>query len=148
MKRKTSLDIDMENKINWRNAILAGMLGTILFDLAGLVLAGQWWDIPALLGEKTGLGLAYGVVGHYSNGILLGILYAGIAPSLWGPNWLRPLIFMAGETIALVWFFMFPLLGAGIGGVEMGAMVPVVSLVRHLIFSIPFIFLIKEMHNV
>ncbi len=145
MKRRTSLDItEMENKINWKNAIIAGVLGTILFDLAGLVLAGQWWDIPALLGEKTGLGLGYGVIGHYSNGILLGILYAGIAPSLWGPNWLRPLIFMAAETIALVWFFMFPLLGAGVAGVNMDPMAPVASMIRHLLFAVPFIFLIKS----
>lgn len=134
---------DMENKINWKNAILAGVLGTILFDLAGLVLAGQWWDVPALLGDKTGLGLAYGVFGHYSNGILLGILYAGIAPSLWGPNWVRPLTFMAGETVALVWFFMFPLLGAGIAGVNMDPMAPVASMLRHLLFAVPLIFLVK-----
>jgi hypothetical protein len=134
---------NMENKINWKKVIVAGVLGTILFDLAGLIFSGQWWDVPALLGEKTGLGLAYGVVGHYSNGILLAILYAGIAPSLWGPNWLRPLIFMTAETVALVWLFMFPLLGAGIGGVNMDPMIPVVSMIRHLLFAIPFIFLIK-----
>ncbi|MBS1541921.1 MAG: hypothetical protein JSS73_14815 [Bacteroidetes bacterium] len=133
----------MENKINWKNAIIAGVLGTILFDIAGLILAGQWWDVPALLGEKTGLGMGYGIFGHYANGVLLGILYAGIAPSLWGPNWLRPFIFMAGETIALVWFFMFPLLGAGIAGVKMDPMVPVASMIRHLLFAVPFIFLIK-----
>ncbi|MBX2900518.1 MAG: hypothetical protein KF775_12755 [Cyclobacteriaceae bacterium] len=133
----------MENKINWKNAILAGIAGTVLFDLAGLILTGQWWDIPALLGDKTGLGFAYGVVGHYSNGILLGILYAGIAPSLWGPNWLRPLTFMAAETIALVWFFMFPLLGAGVAGLNMDPMAPVGSMIRHLLFAVPFIFLIK-----
>ncbi len=133
----------MENKINWKNAIIAGVLGTILFDIAGLILAGQWWDVPALLGEKTGLGMGYGIFGHYANGVLLGILYAGIAPSLWGPNWLRPFIFMAGETVALVWFFMFPLLGAGIAGVKMDPMVPVASMIRHLLFAVPFIFLIK-----
>lgn len=133
----------MENKIDWFKAIIAGVLGTILFDGVGLAFTGQWWDVPGLLGEKTGLGLTYGVIGHYSNGILLGILYAGIAPSLWGPNWLRPLIFMAAETIALVWLFMFPLLGAGIGGVKMDSMIPFVSMIRHLAFAVPMIFLIK-----
>lgn len=133
----------MENKINWKNALIAGLLGTLLFDIAGLIFSGQWWDVPGLLGEKTGLGLAYGVFGHYANGVLLGILYAGIAPSLWGPNWLRPLTFMAAETVALVWFFMFPLLGAGIAGVKMDSMVPVVSMIRHLLFAVPFIILLK-----
>ncbi len=133
----------MESKINWKKAIIAGVLGTILFDIAGIILSGQWWDVPALLGEKTGLGLGYGVFSHYANGVLLGILYAGIAPSLWGPNWVRPLMFMAAETVALVWFFMFPLLGAGIAGVKMDPMVPVASMIRHLLFAVPFIFFVK-----
>lgn len=122
---------------------MAGMAGTVMFDIAGLLLTGEWWDVPELLGAKTGLGLIYGVFGHYANGMLLAILYAGIAPSLWGPNWLKPLVFMAAETVALVWLFMFPLLGAGIAGINLSPMVPIVSLTRHLIFAIPLIFLIK-----
>ncbi|MBZ9731748.1 hypothetical protein LB467_18880, partial [Salegentibacter sp. JZCK2] len=62
------------HKINWKNAILAGVIGTLVFDLVGFLFTGQWWDIPTLLGAKTGLGLAYGVIGHFSNGILLAIL--------------------------------------------------------------------------
>lgn len=130
-------------KIDWKKAILAGIAGTIIFDLMGLVAMGEWWDIPALLGEKTGLGLAYGVFGHYSNGILLAILYAGIAPSLFGPNWLRPFIFITAQTIALVWFFMFPLVGAGVAGLNVGPDMAIGSLVRHLLFAIPFVFLIN-----
>ena len=129
--------------INWKNAIIAGILGTILFDIVGLLLTGKWWDIPGLLGMKTGLGLAYGVVGHYSNGVLLSILFAGIAPSLWGPKWVRPLIFVAGETVALVWLFMLPLLGAGVAGLDASPMMPVITLVRHLAYAVPLIFLIN-----
>jgi hypothetical protein len=129
--------------INWKNAIIAGFLGTVLFDLVGLLITGNWWDIPSILGAKTGLGLGYGVIGHYSNGILLSILYAGIAPSLWGPKWVRPLIFVAGETVALVWLFMLPLLGAGVAGLDMSPMMPVITLVRHLAYAIPLIFLIS-----
>lgn len=131
-------------KIDWKKAILAGIAGTILFDLMGLVLMGAWWDIPALLGEKTGLGLAYGVFGHYSNGILLAVLYAGIAPSLFGPNWLRPFIFITAQTVALVWFFMFPLVGAGIAGLNVGPDMAIGSLVRHWVYAVPFIFLINS----
>jgi len=129
--------------INWKNAILAGFIGTILFDLAGLLIIGKWWDIPEILGAKTGLGLAYGVVGHYSNGILLAILFAGIAPSLWGPKWLRPVIFVVGETVALVWLFMLPLLGAGVAGLDMSPMMPLITLVRHLVYALPLILLIS-----
>lgn len=125
------------NQINWKNAIIGGILGTLAFDIVGFFFTGTWWDIPGLLGEKTGLGMAYGVFGHYSNGILLAILYAGIAPSLWGPSWVRTLLFVTAETVALVWLFMFPLLGAGIAGTKMAAIIPLVSLVRHIVYGIP-----------
>jgi hypothetical protein len=130
--------------INWKNAIIAGLLGTLMFDLFGLIMGMGWWDIPALLGEKTGLGLAYGVFGHFSNGALLAILYAGIAPSLFGPTWLRPFIFITAQTVALVWFFMFPLIGAGVMGLNVGVDMAIGSLVRHWIYVIPFIFIINK----
>lgn len=136
------------NTINWKRAILAGFLGTILFDVLGLVLTGTWWDIPGILGAKTGLGMAYGVVGHYSNGILLAILFAGLAPSLWGPKWFRPLLFVVGETVALVWFFMLPLLGAGVAGINMSPLTPAITLVRHLAYAIPLIVLIQYNHKI
>lgn len=131
------------NTINWKTAIIAGILGTLLFDLVGVVLTGNWWDIPSIIGAKTGLGLAYGVIGHYGNGTLLAILFAGIAPSLWGPKWLRPLIFVAAETVALVWLFMLPLLGAGVAGLDMSPMMPIITLLRHFAYAIPLILLIK-----
>ena len=131
------------NTINWKKTILAGILGTILFDIVGLIFTGTWWDIPGILGTKTGLGLAYGVIGHYSNGILLAILFAGIAPSLWGPKWLRAITFVIGETIALVWLFMLPLLGAGVAGIEINPLMPVITIVRHLAYAIPLILLIN-----
>jgi len=129
--------------INWKNAIIAGIIGTILFDIAGLLLTGNWWDIPGLLGAKTGLGLAYGIGGHYGNGILLAILFAGLEPSLLGPKWLRPIIFVTAEMIALVWLFMLPLLGAGVAGLDASPMMPLITFLRHLAYSIPLIFLIS-----
>ena len=129
--------------INWKNAIIAGVLGTVLFDLVGLLITGNWWDIPGILGTKTGLGLAYGVVGHYSNGVLLAILFAGLEPSLMGPKWFRPILFVTAEMVALVWLFMLPLLGAGVAGIEMSPMMPVITFVRHLAYAVPLIFLIS-----
>lgn len=129
--------------LNWKKAIIAGVLGTILFDIVGLIFTGQWWDIPGLLGQKTGLGFVYGIFGHYGNGVLLAILYTAIAPHLWGPHWLRPLIFVTAETIALVWLFMLPLLGAGVAGINQSPMTPVVTLLRHFAFALPLIFLVN-----
>ena len=129
--------------INWKNAIIAGIIGTILFDLSGFVLTGNWWDIPGILGAKTGLGLSYGVVGHYSNGVLLAILFAGLEPSLLGPKWFRPILFVLAEMVALVWLFMLPLLGAGVAGIDMSPMMPVITIIRHLAFAIPLIYLVS-----
>ncbi|MGM0507480.1 MAG: hypothetical protein ACQER4_09885 [Bacteroidota bacterium] len=131
------------HRINWTKAILAGVAGTILFDLFGWMMGMGWWDIPALLGEKTELGLLYGVFGHFGNGVLLAILYAGIAPSLWGPHWIRPFIFITAQTIALVWFFMLPLLGAGVAGLNVGPDMAIGTLVRHWIYVIPWIFILN-----
>lgn len=129
--------------IDWKNAILAGFLGTILFDLTGWIITGTWWDIPRVLGAKTGLGLVYGVSGHYGNGVLLAILFAGIAPSLWGPKWARAITFVVAETIALVWLFMLPLLGAGVAGLDASPSTPLITLVRHLAYALPLIFFIR-----
>jgi hypothetical protein len=137
----------METKINWQKAIVAGILGTIAFDIVGFAFTGQWWDIAGIIGEKTGLGLAYGVIGHYSNGILLAVLYAGIAPSLWGPSWARALTFVTAETIALVWLFMFPLLGGGIAGTKIAAIIPFVSMARHWAYAIPLIYFLPKQNK-
>jgi hypothetical protein len=137
----------METKINWQKAILAGALGTLAFDIVGFAFTGQWWDIAGIIGEKTGLGLTYGVIGHYSNGILLAILYAGIAPSLWGPSWARALTFVTAETIALVWLFMFPLLGGGIAGTKIAAIIPLVSMLRHWAYAIPLIYFLPKQNK-
>ena len=128
--------------INWKSAIIAGIIGTLLFDIVGFLMTGNWWDIPTTLGEKTGLGFAYGIGGHYGNGVLLAILYAGIAPSLWGPKWFRPMLFITAQMVALVWLFMLPLLGAGVAGLDASPMMPLITFLRHIAYAIPLIFLI------
>ena len=132
------------HKINWINAIIAGVAGTIAFDIVGYLFTQQWFDIAGLLGEKTGLGFAYGIFGHYSNGILLAILYAGIAPSLPGSDIVKAQLFVVAETVALVWFFMFPLIGAGVAGVKMSPMLPVLSMVRHIAYGIPLWYFVHK----
>ena len=79
---------------------------------------------------KLGVGLGGGVVAHYANGAVLGIIYAGVGPSLWGPGWARALTFMTIQTIFGVWLFMLPLLDAGVAGRKMGTMVPVITMAR------------------
>ncbi len=133
-------------RVNWRKAALAGIVATIMFDLAGLVLVRTWWDIPALLGSKivgegAGLALPVGVAAHYGNGVVLAILYAALEPSLWGNRWARALTFMTAQTIFGVWLFMLPLLGAGLMGLKMGGTVWVITLLRHWAYAVPLVLL-------
>jgi hypothetical protein len=125
--------------ITWNaaaSAAIAGVLGTVAFDLFGLVATGKWWDIPALLGAKIGVGLGGGVLAHYANGVLLAVIFAALLPLFWGPYWLRALQFITLQTVFGVWLFMMPLLDMGALGLKMGAAMPVMSLLRHWVYGI------------
>lgn len=121
--------------IKWQRAVIAGLAGTVAFDIVGLVLSGSW-NTPRFLGAKLGVGLVGGVIAHYTNGVLLAVIFAGVGPSLWGPSWLRGLTFMLVQAVFGVWLFLNPISGAGIMGLKLGPMAPVVSLVRHLTFGL------------
>jgi hypothetical protein len=113
----------------------AGVVGTIAFDLFGLVM-GLGWDIPGLLGERIGGGLFVGVLAHYANGILLAIIFAGLAPLFVGPLYLRAVQFITIQVVFGVWLFMMPVMGMGALGLKMGAMMPVMVLVRHWVYAV------------
>ncbi len=126
-----------------KRVLLAGVVGTLLFDVFGLMVSAimgnpTWWDIPALLAGKLGLPLFFGVLAHYLNGIVLAVIYAAIAPFLWGSKWARALTYITAETVLGVWLFMAPLLGMGIAGVNgpMGVLFAVISLGRHWVYAI------------
>jgi hypothetical protein len=42
---------------------------------------------------------------------------------------------------------MFPLLGAGIGGIELGALVPIISLARHIAYGLPLWYFVHKSKN-
>ena len=130
-------------KINWKNAILAGAIGTVLFDIIGLLFTGTWWDIPGVLSQAIGLPFPIALLMHYGNGVALAAIYGALAPSLFGPGWLRALLFTTLETVMLVWFLLFPLLGLGIAGLEGGAIFPVLSMVRHWAYAVPLAYFFR-----
>jgi hypothetical protein len=115
---------------------IAGVAGTIAFDVVGLIATGQWWDIPGMLGGAIGGGLAVGVLAHYGNGVLLGIIFAGLLPLFFGPVWARALQFITVQTVFGVWLFMMPIAGMGALGLGMGAMMPVIALLRHWAYGL------------
>ncbi|MDF1814777.1 MAG: hypothetical protein P1V20_21405 [Verrucomicrobiales bacterium] len=124
-------------KINWFKSIIVGIVGTILFDLVGLIMTGTWWDIPGVLSKAIGVSFPVALLMHYGNGVALAAIYAALHPSMVGPGWFKALAFTTLETVMLVWFLLFPLLGLGIGGFEGGLIYPVLSMIRHWVFAIP-----------
>ena len=122
-------------KLNLKSAVAAGVAGTMAFDLSGRILTGAWWDIPALLAAKLGVGTAVGVFAHYSNGVILAVLFVAIADMIPGPRWSRAFTFITAHTVFGVWLFMLPLLDMGIAGLGVSAMIPAITLARHLAYA-------------
>jgi hypothetical protein len=129
-------------------AIIGGFAGTVVFTLMMRFLApemiGHPMDIAAVLGKFTGLGTPAGAVMHFLLGTLgfaIGFLIVG--PYLWGPGWLRGVIFLAA-----IWFLAgliaMPVLGVGlffggtkeaiaalVGHVALGAILGMVARLPH-----------------
>jgi hypothetical protein len=118
-------------RIHWKRAILGGILGTIAFDVLGLVLMGQWWDYPALLAELLDTGLVGGVIHHYLNGVILAVNYACVVPSMRGSRWRRALTYMTVEAIVGAWLIALPLAGVGLADLIAEPLLPFLILVRH-----------------
>jgi hypothetical protein len=125
-------------RINFAKAFLAGVAGTAAFDLLGLALTGKFWDVPSLLNARLfgGVGLGVGVFAHYVIGVLLAVIYAGVAPSLWGSRWTRALTYITAQTLFGVYLFMMPMLGLGVFGLEVGVLLPVFSMLRHWAYAL------------
>jgi hypothetical protein len=127
-----------EGAITWERvskAAVAGIAGTVAFDLFGLVLMREW-DLPALLGAKIGGGVLVGALAHYANGILLAIVFVAVAPLFSGALWVRALQFITIQVIFGVWLFMLPVLDMGALGLRMGVAAPVMALVRHWLYAV------------
>lgn len=138
----TQMERGTAHGIDWMRAAMAGVVGTAAFDLLGLLANGKW-STPAMLAAKLELPFVGGVAAHYGNGVLLAIIFAGVGPSLWGPNWFRGLTYMLAEEIFGVWLFLNPILGMGVAGLKAGPMVPIISLAKHLVFGLVLAFLYR-----
>jgi len=88
------------------------------------------------LAEAVGIPFPLALLMHYGNGVALAAIFGAMAIPLPGPLWLRAILFTSLETVMLVWFLLFPLLGLGLAGLEGGLIFPVLSMVRHWLFAI------------
>ncbi|MGD1836746.1 MAG: DUF6789 family protein [Nitrososphaeraceae archaeon] len=142
----TTLTYFTENKII--RLIIIGIVATIAFDLVAYIdvtITGLPLNIPATLGEvildKNQYSYLFGYLIHIGNGIVLSLLFGILILPVFKkilniPTVIYAVIFSVLVTIIGVWLVMLPLLGAGIGGINMAFEVPIITMLRHISFGI------------
>ena len=128
--------------------ILVGILSTVAFNVTMYVdvsLTGLPLDIVELMGSLVvGDHPDMHLVGHMvhtANGIGLTLLFAYVVIPL--SRRIRKIsivavavVYAVMETIVAVWLAMLPMLGAGIGGLEISPLVPLMTMSRHVVFGL------------
>lgn len=126
---------------NWLKGIVAGFVATIVLS-ALMFMKTQMGLMPELnpikmmsdmLGAST---LAVGWTMHFLIGtIVWGTLFAWLDPNLPGSgHWLKGIWFGIGAWL-LMMFIVMPMAGAGLFGLSLGMMAPVMTLVMHIIYG-------------
>ncbi len=124
------------------NGLLAGLSATVVLSLL-MVLKGMMGMMPdlnviAMLAKQMGGGPAMGWAAHFAIGVIgYGIVYALVFSGLrFGGHLLRGVVLGIFGWLAMMVVVM-PMMGAGLFGAAMpsGMMVPVATLVLHVIFG-------------
>jgi hypothetical protein len=128
--------------------IVAGVAATLAFNVvmySDIAVTGIPLDIPAVLGQIAVGESAYanlaGQIIHLVNGVGLALLFGYLVVPVAKKIFKQPIIvyavlFAAFETVVGVWFGMLPALGAGVAGLEIDPLVPIVTLTRHIVFGL------------
>jgi hypothetical protein len=125
---------------NIAKGVAAGFVGTLVLSalMIGKAFAGLAPQLNAIsmLAGILGTGLAGGWLAHFIIGtIFWGGLFGWLAPHVpGGSSWLKGTIFSVGPWI-LMMILVMPLAGAGLFGLTLGVLAPVMTLVLHLIFG-------------
>lgn len=121
--------------------VLAGFVATVVLS-ALMVMKGMMGMMPELnvitmLGSMTGGGAVMGWISHFVIGtILWGVLYVLVHEHLPGKaHWQKGTSFGAAAWL-LMMIIVMPMAGAGLFGLGIGMMAPVMTLILHVIFGI------------
>lgn len=120
--------------------IVAGFVATVA--LSAMMLMKQSMglmpelDPIAMLTSMAGANSpTVGWIAHFVIGsIFWGVGFVIVSPYLPGPYWLRGMIFAVGAWLVMMVVVM-PMAGAGLFGLDLGMMAPVVTLVLHVVFG-------------
>ena len=92
-------------------------------------------DFVALVGHLTGTGMTGGWIVHFIFSAAVGGLFAWLDPDLPGDSLRQRGIILAGATWLLMMFFVMPLGGSGFFGLNVGVLLPLATLLLHIIFG-------------
>lgn len=120
--------------------ILAGFIATLV--LSGLMVMKAMMgvmpemDVAQMLGTMMHAGPGMGWAGHFFIGtVMWGILFAVLGDHLPGNSyWQRGVVFGLGAWL-LMMIMVMPMAGAGMFGLRMGQMIPVMTAMLHMIFG-------------
>ena len=120
--------------------VIAGFVATVI--LSALMLMKNIMgvmpelDVASMLGGMMGGSPAMGWVGHFVIGtVMWGALFALVEPKLPGASpWLKGVVFGMGAWV-LMMLMVMPMAGAGLFGMKMGVMAPMMTAVLHAIFG-------------
>ena len=121
--------------------IVAGFVATIVLSAIMLMkqsmgLMPELDPIAMIAGMAGASSPAVGWIGHFVIGsVFWGAGFAIVSPYLPGPYWLRGTTFAVGAWLMMM-IVMMPIAGAGPFGLSLSMMVPVASLVLHVVFGL------------
>ena len=138
----------LPKRLKFGNLVFAGLLGTIAFNAvmyADIAITGISLDIVAVLGNlavgESEYSQTVGQAIHLANGVGLSLFFGYVVLPVTKKITKQPIIvyavlFAAFETVVGVWFGMLPALGAGIAGMEIDPLVPIITMIRHVVYGL------------
>lgn len=120
--------------------IIAGFAATVVLSL--LMMAKTMMglmpemNIIAMIGGMMGAGAAVGWVAHFLIGsVVWGVGFAMLNGAIPGTNlWAKGIVFGVAAWV-LMMIVVMPMAGAGLFGMNLGIMAPMMTLVLHIIFG-------------
>lgn len=128
-----------------RNGVLASLAATIVLS-AIMVMKQMSGMVPQMNPIADLAGIAHSLLGipavplvgwvlHFAIGTLVwGTLFAFLRPRIPGSKLIKGLIFGIGAWFLMMWIFL-PMAGQGLFGMNGGVVIPVMSLMLHLVYG-------------
>lgn len=128
-------------------AIVAGVVGTVAFNMVmyiDVAITGIPLDLTRVLGSllvgQDGPTDAAGNIFHFANGIGLAMFYIFVFVPISMKvtkqyKWFYGIIYGIMIAVGPIFFGLFPAMGAGIAGIAISPLVPLMTIIRHIAFG-------------